>query len=112
LQAGLLLDGVARVDKTTGYQYTPDMLFDWDPGKAESNLCKHAVIVFDDLDAIDEFDEFNSVEEDRFIIIGISKGFVLHVVYTERAEKTRIISARKATKHEQSLYYRTKTSRW
>jgi uncharacterized DUF497 family protein len=31
---------------------------------------------------------------------------VLTVVHTERAERIRIISARRATKHEQDLYYR------
>jgi uncharacterized protein len=94
------------------------MEFDWDPDKADSNLRKHGVTfvdashVFDDLLAIDEFDEVNSTSEDRFMIIGMCRGFILHVVYTERDEKIRLISARKATKHEQSLYQSAKTSRW
>lgn len=94
------------------------MEFDWDPDKAYSNLRKHGVTfvdasyVFDDLDALDEFDELNSADEDRYIIIGMCRGFILHVVYTEREQKTRLISARKATKHEQSLYQSEKTSKW
>jgi len=35
---------------------------------------------------------------------------ILMVVYTERGERTRIISARKATKHEQTEYYRSQTA--
>ena len=35
---------------------------------------------------------------------------ILTVVYTERGERTRIISARKVTKHEQTEYYRSQTS--
>ena len=94
------------------------MEFDWDPDKANSNIRKHgvtfvdAIYVFDDLHAIDVYDELNSTNEDRYIIIGLCRGFVLHVVYTARDEKTRLISARKATKHEQSLYQSAKTSRW
>lgn len=93
------------------------MLFDWDPDKAESNFRNHGVDfadasdVFDDLNSFDSFDEFNSADEDRFIIIGMCKGYILHVIYTVRGEKTRQISARKATKHEQSLYYSAKTTR-
>ncbi len=70
------------------------MEFDWDLDKAASNLRKHGVTfvdasyVFDDLQAIDEFDEFNSTNENRYIIIGMCRGFILHVVYTEREERT------------------------
>ena len=44
------------------------------------------------------------------IITGMVNGQLLTVVYTERGERTRIISARKATKHEQRDYYRSQTA--
>ncbi len=47
----------------------------------------------------------HSEEEDRLILIGKSKGFkTLIVIHVERRESIRIISARKATKHEQKFY--------
>jgi uncharacterized DUF497 family protein len=44
------------------------------------------------------------------VIAGMVNDVILTVVYTERGERTRIISARKATKHEQTEYYRNQTS--
>jgi uncharacterized DUF497 family protein len=44
-------------------------------------------------------------DEERFVAIGIgSMGRVLVVVYTTRRDRTRIISARKATRQERSQY--------
>ncbi|UCI08403.1 BrnT family toxin [Mesorhizobium sp. B1-1-8] len=43
-------------------------------------------------------------EEERFIGIGMINGVVLTVVYTERGDRIRLISARKATRHEQKAY--------
>ena len=40
----------------------------------------------------------------------MSNGVLLTAVYTERGEQIRIISARKATRHEQREYYRNQTS--
>jgi uncharacterized DUF497 family protein len=40
------------------------------------------------------------------ILIGMCDGIVIHVSYTERGERIRIISARRAEKHEQDDYYR------
>ena len=44
--------------------------------------------------------------EDRYVSLGEVEGRCLAVVHTSRGEKTRIISARKATKGEQSRYYK------
>jgi uncharacterized DUF497 family protein len=52
----------------------------------------------------------SGVAEIRNIITGMANGVLLTVVYTERGTRTRIISARKATKHEQADYYRGQTS--
>jgi uncharacterized DUF497 family protein len=51
-----------------------------------------------------------SKAEIRYVIIGMVNDVILTVAYTERGERTRIISARKATKHEQSEYYRSQTA--
>jgi uncharacterized protein len=84
--------------------------FEWDPAKAVTNLRKHgvsfddAVAVFSDERAIDEPDV--DPDEERFKITGMSPAVgVLIVTYTERGRgRIRIISARKATKHEVKTY--------
>jgi uncharacterized DUF497 family protein len=43
--------------------------------------------------------------EDRFTRVGMVEGALLFVAYTERGERIRIISARRATKDEQDDYY-------
>ena len=62
--------------------------------------------VFYDYDRIEYYDEENSIEEDRYVVIG--KGLyeeLLFVVYTMRDNKYRLISARQATKKEEEIYY-------
>lgn len=88
------------------------MNFEWDEVKRLSNINKHgidfvAVIpVFDDPHALEAFDEKNSTNEDRYQIIGVARPGVLFVAYTERdnGDVIRIISARRAEKHEIALY--------
>lgn len=87
--------------------------FEWDKTKASSNLRKHGVSleeaqsVFYDESAVQFFDG-ESVDEDRFILLGVSKlSRILVVVHCERgeaAETIRIISARRATKNERAYY--------
>ena len=85
--------------------------FEWDEEKAKANLKKHRVS-FDEATTvlIDSFsitihDPDHSVDEQRYIDIGISdNGRVLVVVYTERGSNIRIISCRKATPSERKLY--------
>lgn len=85
--------------------------FEWDPGKAESNLKKHgvsfeeAVIVFADPLSLNMPDPSHSAEEARYLVLGISaEGRLLVVAYAERPPRTRIISARKATRRERHDY--------
>ena len=86
------------------------MLFEWDEEKAAANLKKHGVdfkdasLVFNDPYRKEFFDAAHSFEEDRYNIIGMVED-VLFVVYTERGEKVRIISARIATRREMRIYY-------
>jgi len=85
------------------------MSFEWDHNKATINLDKHGV---DFADAATVFDDPNAVTIDdpdhnevRFVTIGMDAyGRILVVVYTWRGDVIRIISARKATKHEQKQY--------
>jgi uncharacterized DUF497 family protein len=89
--------------------------FEWDAVKARSNLAKHRVsfeaarLVFDDVFALDRVDEMASGSEVRYIVTGMVNGVLVTVVYTEREGRTRIVSARKATKHEQREYYQSQT---
>ena len=88
--------------------------FEWDPAKAELNLKEHgtsfdeATTVFRDTLSITISDPDHSNAEDRFIDIGMSHRMQLLVVsYTERKDKIRIISARRATKAERKNYEET-----
>ncbi len=83
--------------------------FEWDPQKAAANLRKHGVSFEGAQTAFD--DELgayypDSLHAERFILIGYSKPWRLrYVVYAEvRLDSIRIISARKATKHEKAHY--------
>lgn len=86
------------------------MTFEWDEDKNKINLEKHgidfetAILVFNDMQRIEIFDLEHSVEEDRYNTIGMVND-VLFVVYTERKDNIRLISARLATKTERSIYY-------
>ena len=85
------------------------MRFAWDPKKAAANLEKHGVSFEEASTAFD--DELgayypDTLHEDRFILIGYSqRQRLLYVVHAEvKRESIRIISARKATKHEKARY--------
>ena len=88
------------------------MEFEWDQTKAQNNQKKHGVsfseasTIFGDPMELTIADPDHSQEEFRFLSIGISAlGNLLLVSYTERQEnRIRIISARKATKHEERQY--------
>ena len=90
-----------------------DLRFEWDEAKAIANLHKHGVsfeeaqTVFGDPATKTIFDDQHSDLEDRFIDIGLSvSGRLLVVIYTENAERIRIISCRKATPKERRQYER------
>ena len=87
--------------------------FEWDSCKNASNICKHgldfrdALCVFQDQRAIIAYDDAHSGGEDRYRIIGNIRGIlVVLLVFTERRTVVRIISARKATRHEVKEYER------
>jgi uncharacterized DUF497 family protein len=88
--------------------------FEWDQAKAIVNEKKHgisfseALTVFSDPLELTISDPDHSLGEYRFLSIGQSNiGNLLVVSYTEKHQnKIRIISARKATQHEQKNYER------
>ena len=94
---------------TVEYQ-SGELIFEWDSEKARINKRKHKVsfetaanVFFDD-DRIELRDEEHSDEEDRWQVIG-KVDDILFVVYTDREDRTRIISARKAEAKERRIYY-------
>lgn len=92
-----------------------DLWFEWDEDKNRENIKKHGVsfqeaqTIFLDENAMRFFDPDHSQDEDRFIMLGMSfKLRVLVVCHCHRKNDTviRIISARKADKHEAMGYWR------
>ncbi len=87
------------------------MEFEWDEHKAGRNLAKHGISfeaakeVFRDPFALTEPDD--EPTEERWRMIGLAQTGVLFVVFTERSGGAiRVISARRANRHEQDRYYR------
>ena len=81
------------------------MLFEWDDNKEKINIVKHGI---DFSTAAHVFQDENRIEyEDRYITIGQINGIaiIVMVVYTERENAIRLISARKATNQERRMYY-------
>jgi uncharacterized DUF497 family protein len=85
--------------------------FEWDPIKAASNLRDHGVsfedasTVFADPLAMLMADPDHSVDEERFVLLGEStQRKLLVVAFAERPPRTRLISAREATRHERRQY--------
>jgi uncharacterized DUF497 family protein len=86
--------------------------FEWDDAKAAENYTRHGVSfdlakkVFNDPFAVERIDDRQDYGEERYIIIGLADGELLFVAYTEREERIRLISARRAIRHEQDDYFR------
>jgi len=87
------------------------LLFEWDLNKAKKNIKIHGVsfdeasTAFRDTLSLTIYDPLHSDEEDRLILIGNScKNRLLVIVHTEREDKIRIISARKAARKERKQY--------
>lgn len=88
-------------------------VFEWDSKKSAINLCKHgldfyaAAEVFRDERAVIRHDAGHSAREERFKIVGCVRGFrIAAIIFTDRNNITRIISARKATSAEVHDYER------
>lgn len=85
-------------------------MFEWDQAKAEANDLKHGVDfvaatdVFGDPSGIEKIDP-RGYDEERTRLIGMGAGALPTVVFTERGESVRIISARRAAKLEHDRCY-------
>jgi uncharacterized DUF497 family protein len=89
------------------------MRFEWDPEKNEENQRKHGIpfeegqTVFYDDNAIFLADPDHSEHEERFLMLGFSSTFRILVVchcYRKAESVVRLISVRKATRHERAQY--------
>jgi len=91
-----------------------EIRFEWDEWKEKTNIRKHGVsftearTVFYDVNALQFFDPDHSIDEDRFILLGISYKLRIVVVchcFRESDAVVRIISARKADGDEEKEYW-------
>ena len=86
------------------------MEFEWDEANRLANLRKHG-IDFLDVSFVFEGDtltvEDNSYDygEQRFVAFGLLHSLVVAIVHSDRNDSIRIISARKATRYEQKIYF-------
>jgi len=87
------------------------MSFEFDPAKAKSNLRKHGVSFAHAEQVLRDpmaftIEDPDARGEQRFITLGLdSLGRVLVVIHTRREERTRLISARKASRGEADRYH-------
>ena len=95
------------------YNIIIDIHFTWDEEKNRSNQKKHGIsfeeaeTVFYDDDALLKYDEAHPLDEERFVMLGMSKASRILVVChcCRTGGVLRLISARKATRREESQYW-------
>ncbi len=86
------------------------MKFEWDEAKRLANLRKHGIdfldisVVFEG-DTLTVEDNRYDYGEQRFVTFGLLQGLVVAIVHSDRNVSIRIISARKATRYEQKIYF-------
>lgn len=86
------------------------MQYEWDPKKNELNALKHgisfdyAIEIFEGpiLERIDDREDYG---ETRVFALGLVRGIETVVIYTDRKESRRIISARRAKSYERKIYW-------
>jgi len=93
--------------------------YEWDPYKARENRRKHGVDFTDAIAALEDPDRLETLDarypygEERTLTIGMASSRALFVVTTSREEDLcRIISARRATRHEEDRYYEGDREAW
>lgn len=92
------------------------MDFEWDPEKDAANLAKHgfsflrATAVFDDPRCIIEDSTRPEHGEERRRAVGLVDAVVITVIFTDREQRRRIISARRARRDERARYDRGATA--
>jgi hypothetical protein len=89
------------------------MRYIWDDRKNRTNARKHAirfgdaVTVWNDF-VVERLDDAFDYGEDRFLALGLMNGIEIVVIYTDRGETRRIISARKADPGERQIYWQAR----
>lgn len=88
------------------------MEYEWEDAKAEENRRKHGVDFVDAIPAIEDPNRLEELDlrfeygEERMRLIGMATDRILFIITTSRGKnRCRIISARRATRHEQDRYY-------
>ena len=84
-------------------------MFTWDEAKRKVNLAKHGIDFRDaerifDGPLVTAEDARENYGERRYVALGLLEGVVVSVAYTERHDEVRVISIRKALKHEARFY--------
>ena len=88
----------------------PAITYDWDPGKDRTNRRKHRLSLEDGIPALEDpyavsWVDDSSRDELRFVTLGVAFPNMLVVMTTEPEDAvTRIISVRKAQRHEEGWY--------
>ena len=88
------------------------MEYEWDAAKDAENRRKHRLSLADGIPALEDPDAESWIDtrfeysEERIVTLGRNRARILFVVATEPAiDRTRIISVRRAEKHEELRYY-------
>jgi uncharacterized DUF497 family protein len=87
------------------------MHYEWDEAKRQSNIQKHGIDfrgierVFAG-ETVTTLDDRFDYGESRYVTVGVLSGRVVVIAHTETQEVIRIISVRKATKHEATSYFK------
>ena len=86
-------------------------IFEWDPAKARANARKHGITfdeactAFGDVLGVLLHDPDHSDLEPRYLLLAASnRGRLLVIAFAERPPRTRLISARQATRRERRMY--------
>jgi uncharacterized DUF497 family protein len=88
-----------------------DADFEWDDTKARRNYNRHGVTfeiarkAFRDPAMVEILDQREDYGDERYLLIGMADGQLLSVIYTERNQRFRLISARRANRDEQDHYF-------
>jgi uncharacterized protein len=89
------------------------MRFEWDEAKRRSNLRDHeidfAAVEKEEIfgrETVTRLDDRFEYGERRFLTLGLLKGEVVAITHTETDEVVRLISVRKASKNEESIYFK------
>lgn len=93
--------------------------YEWDPAKAAENRPRHGIDLVDAIAAVEDPNRLETPDtrfdysEERVQTLGMSAEAVLFVVTTMRGDRRcRIISARRATRHEADWYYAGDREAW